>query len=197
MTEAKTKHNDAAAEGYAIYTCEGTTAEKLLARPDECEAGRPKPPLASLKRDRAQKDDGQYSQLIWRAGKCSGVCESRSYDSKDTTYKCELRVYANGPAPPTEVNREPAPRTGEGTDAAAPRRGPPFDGRPHRRRLVRADRWPRPPRQYPYDRPEFREPAWRDDRLIPPGLVPDGYSPRRLRQPPAPPEPPWCDCPPY
>jgi hypothetical protein len=197
MTEAKTNHTDAVAEGYTAYTCEGTTAEKLLARPDECEAGSPKPLLSSLNRQKKQFEYGLYSQLTWRAGRCSGSCEAQSYDSKDTTYKCELRVYNSGPAPPTGVNREPATRTGEGTEAAAPRQGPRPDSRPRSRRLVRADRWLPPPRQYPYDRPVFREPACCDDRLVPPGLVPDGYSARRLPQPPAPPDPPWCDCPPY
>jgi hypothetical protein len=194
VTDAKTSHNETAGTGYSSYKCEGTTAEKLSARPDECGGGQ-KPPLSSLVRKKQQFDDGLWSQLSWRAGKCSGSCEMRSYDSKDTHYQCEVKIYTNGAAPPTDVIREPAPREGgegPGTDTG-PDTGPdtaatPRPGRSHevrlrsRRRLERPERWPPPerwepppPRQYTYDRPILREPMVRDR---PPQPVPYRYDGR-------------------
>jgi hypothetical protein len=218
VTEARTNHTETTVEGYTAYKCEGETAEKLSARPDECPGGK-KPDLRNLIRTKQQFDDGLFSKLEWRIGKCSGSCEARSYDNKETHYQCELHVYANGPAPPTDVIREPAQKEGEGagTDTAtAPRPSHEVRLRSRGRRLVRPERWqpppperwqPPPPRQYTYDRPLLREPALRDDR--PPQSIPYRYDGRfdgagryyvwrvPLQGPPPQrplPPPPWCDC---
>jgi hypothetical protein len=128
VNEAKTNHNDAPAEGYASYKCEGTTAEKLLARPDECPGGT-KPSLRNLVRKSRQFDDGVWSSLSWTAGKCVGMCETRSYDSKEPTYLCEVRVYGDDARPAAESNGErPAP--GPGPGSLRPRPGGPRLGGP-------------------------------------------------------------------
>jgi hypothetical protein len=120
VNEAKTNHSDTAAAGYTSYKCEGTTAEKLAARPDEC-AGGPKPSLRNLTRKSQQMDDGLYTVLSWTAGKCSGSCKTRSYDTKDTNYLCELRIYGDDSRPPADNNRELAPGPGAaGPGAAGP-----------------------------------------------------------------------------
>jgi hypothetical protein len=127
VNEAKTNHNDTTAAGYTSYKCEGTTAEKLLARPDECPGGT-KPSLGSLVRKSRQFDDGLWSSMSWTAGKCIGSCETRSYDSKDTTYLCEVRVYDEG-RPAAESNRERlAPGPGAGPGFLRPRPGGPDAG---------------------------------------------------------------------
>jgi hypothetical protein len=124
VNEAKTNHNDTTAEGYTSYKCESTTAEKLSARPDEC-AGGPKPSLRSLTRKTRQLDDGVYMSLSWTAGKCAGSCETRSYDSKDTTYLCEVRVYGDEGRPAVESGSD---RLAPGPGAPGP--GPLRPGRP-------------------------------------------------------------------
>jgi hypothetical protein len=121
VNEAKTNHNDTTAEGYTSYKCESTTAEKLLARPDECPGGT-KPSLRSLVRKSRQFDDGFWSSLSWTAGKCVGSCETRSYDSKDTTFLCEVRVYDDSSRPAAESSRERLP-PGPGPGSLRPRPG--------------------------------------------------------------------------
>jgi hypothetical protein len=162
VNEAKTNHNDTTAEGYTSYKCEGTTAEKLLARPDECPGGT-KPSLRSLVRKSKQLDDGLYSSLSWTAGKCVGSCETRSYDTKDPTYLCEVRVYGDGGSSATEGNPERlAPGPSAGQDSLRPRPGGPDAGSPgpgrrqaaneaglRRRPSLAGPAWsPRPPRRY-------------------------------------------------
>lgn len=92
VDEAKQYHNDAMSESYASYRCEGKIAERLFARPDECPGG-VKPTLKSLVEKTKRLDDGVYRRLTWTAGKCSGLCEARVFDSKDATFLCELRIH--------------------------------------------------------------------------------------------------------
>jgi hypothetical protein len=162
VNEANTNQHAMPAEGYTSFKCEGTTAEKLLARPDECPGGT-KPSLRSLIRKSKQFDDGFWSSVSWTAGKCVGSCETRSYDSKDTTYLCEVRVYGDDSRPAAESNRErPAPggpgslrpRPGSpgpgGPDAGGPGPGGrQADARLRRRPPPPGPVWsPRPPRRY-------------------------------------------------
>lgn len=154
VNEAKANHNDTTADDYTSYKCEGTTAEKLSARPDEC-AGGGKPPLGRLIRKSNQLDDGFYSKLSWTAGKCGGSCEMRSYDSKDTTYLCEVRVYSDD-VRLAETGREQA-------QPAEPR--PAANDFKHRRRLPQpGPGWspPPPPRYSHYGRPSFVRRSWFD-----------------------------------
>jgi hypothetical protein len=126
VNEAKTNHAETAEAGYTVYKCEGMTAEKLAARPDEC-AGGAKPLLRSLSRKVQQFDDGLYAIMSWTAGKCTGSCKTRSYDSRDTNYLCEVRIYGDG-GPPTESNRQ---RMAPGPGAASQETpGPPAPGPP-------------------------------------------------------------------
>lgn len=178
VNEAKANHNDTAADGFTSYKCEGTTAEKLSARPDECTGGA-KPPLGRLIRKSNQLDDGFYSKLSWTAGKCGGSCEMRSYDSQDTTYLCEVLVYSDD-ARPAETGREQAPLAGPGPAANDLR---------HRRRLLpRGPAWsPPPPRRYShYGRPSFVRRPWLDQPL-PPDPREYEYDDYRERQR-------WCNC---
>lgn len=152
VSEAKANHTDTTADGYTSYKCEGTTAEKLSARPDECTGGA-KPPLGRLIRKTNQLDDGFSSKLSWTTQKCGGSCEMRSYDSKDTTYLCEVRVYSDD-GRPAETGREQAPPPGP---------GPSENDLRHRRRLSQQGPvWsPPPPRRYSrYRWPSFVRRPW-------------------------------------
>jgi hypothetical protein len=199
VNEAKTNHNDTTAEGYTSYKCEGTTAEKLLARPDECPGGA-KPSLRSLARKSRQFDDGLWSSLSWTAGKCVGSCETRSYDSKDPTYLCEVRVYDDG-RPAAESNREPLP-PGPGPGSLRPRPGGPDAGGPgpgsrqaanearlRRRPPPAGPAWSPPPRRYSdYNRysrygPSFSRRPWFEQPPPDPYPYYEGYRQR-----------PRCDC---
>lgn len=106
--DAKQNNKVTAATGYTLYKCEGSTAEKLSARPDECPAGNVRPPFASLNRNQTQLSDGLSATVKWTAGKCTGACELRSYDSKDATFTCEVRIYSDGTRPP-DANPDPPP----------------------------------------------------------------------------------------
>jgi hypothetical protein len=171
VSEARTNHTDTAAEGYASYKCEGTTAEKLTARPDECtDGGALKPALRSLVRKSRQLDDGLYTSLTWIAGRCTGACETRSYDSKDTTYLCEVRVYAGDgrpadtrPAATRPAETRPAEtRPAETRHAETSREPAPGPGpRSHRRRPSLSGPWsPPPPRRYSRYAPGFSGLPW-------------------------------------
>jgi hypothetical protein len=107
VNESKQNHTDRATEHYSSYKCESNTAKLLAERPDECEGGS-KPRLGSQVLQRRKLSDGLYQRLSWREGSCSGVCETRSYDSKDTTYLCEVRKRTGGSAQP-ETREEPPP----------------------------------------------------------------------------------------
>jgi hypothetical protein len=207
VNEAKTNHNDTTAEGYTSYKCEGTIAEKLSARPDECTGG-PKPSLRGITRKSKQLDDGLYSSLSWTAGKCTGSCETRSYDSKDTTYLCEVRVYQErgGPAPeagreqlapgpgaagpgrpglrpdPGEPGVEPGPRSRHAANERLRPRLPPPGWAPPPRRYSRHHGY----RRYSHYRPSFStRPSWFDGPPLP---VPE------YEQYPQPTQPPRCGC---
>jgi hypothetical protein len=107
VNESKQNHTDRAADNYSSYKCEGKTAAVLAARPDECEGGR-KPPLHSLVAQQRKLEDGLYRRLSWREDLCSGVCETRFYDSKDTTYLCEVRKKTGSSVQP-ETREVPPP----------------------------------------------------------------------------------------
>ncbi len=189
VNEAKTNHNDTAGDGFTSYKCEGATAEKLSARPDECTGGA-KPSLRSLARKSRQLDDGLYSSMSWTAGKCVGSCEMRSYDSQNTTYLCEVRVYSDvaKPAPPAsrpapESEREPLPPGPGGGEIGSPgpggrqaanafrlrRRPPPGLGwaPPPPRHYGRDDRYNRYDR-YSHYRPGFSRRPWFEPPPPPP-----------------------------
>jgi hypothetical protein len=136
------------ADGYISYRCENTTAEKLSARPEECPVGNVKPPLRSLVRTQTQVDDGLLMSLSWRAGRCSGSCEMRSFVSKGAAYNCEVRIYSDD-ATPAEAGRGPAPAAGDRQAANEPGR-PRWS--PRRYSRLAARRYP--DRPYPV-RPPF------------------------------------------
>jgi hypothetical protein len=78
-------------ENYLSFKCDGGTAERLAARPDQC-AGDARPPLRNVERSSRQLDDGLYLRIIWRTDVCAGMCEARLYiDARDTSYLCEVR----------------------------------------------------------------------------------------------------------
>jgi hypothetical protein len=212
VNEAKTNHNDTTAEGYTSYKCEGTTAEKLLARPDECESGT-KPSLHSLVRKSRQLDDGLWSSLSWTAGKCVGTCQTRSYDSRDTTYLCEIRVYSDEGRPAAEGSRErpgPAPGAGPGyqrprpggPDAGSPEAGSPGPDSPRAPNEARLKR--RPPPERPAWSPSPPRRYTHYDRYSHYSHYGPGFSGRPWFEPPPPPNPypyyegyrrqPGCDC---
>ena len=130
-------------EGYVSYRCESTTAEKLSARPDACPVGGMKPALRNLARRQQQLDDGLVTTVSWTAGRCAGSCVMRSFDFKDTSYACEVRIYSHdfvphdfGPrdAGPDESGpRESGPReVPRVADEPSPRHWPPHPYSPLR-----------------------------------------------------------------
>jgi len=96
VSEAKQKHTDSTMDTYTSYKCDGATARKLAARPDECAAGI-KPPLNRIERKSRQLEDGLYLRMTWRTELCAGMCETRFYnDSRDTVYLCEVHRHSDG-----------------------------------------------------------------------------------------------------
>jgi hypothetical protein len=179
VNDAKQTDSVATADGYISYRCENTTAEKLAARPDECPVGDVKPPLSSLVRRQTQLDDGLLTSLSWRAGRCSGSCEMRSFDSQEATYNCEVRIYSDDGGP-AETTRERPPAAGDRQAANQPRRPRWF---PRRYSRLAPPRYP--DRAYPIRPPLYSErPAYpgrprfysgRPDYLYPPDypVLPD------------------------
>jgi hypothetical protein len=173
VNDAKQTDSVTTADGYVSYRCENATAEKLSARPDECPAGNVKPPLRSLVRTQTQLDDGLLTSLSWRAGRCSGSCEMRSFDSREATYNCEVRIY-NGDESPAETPRNQPPAAGDRQATPQPRRLRSF---PPRYSRLAAGRYP--DRPHPV-RPPFY--ADRPDYPIRPSLY--GDRPDYPRRPP-------------
>lgn len=99
VTEATQHHTDRMVKDtYYYYECEGPTAEKLAARPDECGSDvRPSP--GEVKRWWDQLEDGLYLRVKWGTGRCAGLCQTRLYtDARKTTHRCELhRLMSRGP----------------------------------------------------------------------------------------------------
>jgi hypothetical protein len=96
VSEARQKHTDSTMDTYTSYKCDGATAQKLAARPDECAAG-VRPPLNRIERKSRQLEDGLYLRMTWSAEVCAGMCETRFYnDSRDTKYLCEVRRRSDG-----------------------------------------------------------------------------------------------------
>ncbi len=96
VSEARQKHADSTMDTYTSYKCDGATAQKLAARPDECAAGI-RPPLSRIERKSRQLEDGLYLRMTWQAEMCAGMCEARFYnDSRDTKYLCEVRRHNPG-----------------------------------------------------------------------------------------------------
>jgi hypothetical protein len=123
VSDAEQTDSVTTADGYISYRCESTTAEKLFARPDECPLGNVKPPLRGLVRTQRQLDDGLLTSLSWRAGKCSGSCEMRSFDSKETTYQCEVRIGSDdGRTGESDHDRPPAAGDRKAANEPRPRR---------------------------------------------------------------------------
>ena len=96
VSEARQKHADSTMDTYTSYKCDGATAQRLVARPDECAAGI-KPPLSRIERKSRQLEDGLYLRMTWQAEMCAGMCEARFYnDSRETKYLCEVRRHSAG-----------------------------------------------------------------------------------------------------
>jgi hypothetical protein len=96
ISEAKQKHADATMETYLSYKCDGSTAQRLAARPDQCAAD-VKPALRNIERRSRQLEDGLYLRMIWRTEVCAGMCETRFYnDARETSYLCEVRRHTAG-----------------------------------------------------------------------------------------------------
>jgi len=160
VNDAKQNNSVVMADGYTAYKCDATTAEKLTARPDECPDGA-KPLLRNLARKYRQLDDGLYTSLSWKAGRCLGSCETRSYDSKDTTYFCEVRIYADdgkpvetGPDAAPGISRRKAP-TDFGRRPWRPAWYPPEPDRPAPERRWTWHSSPRTYRPDYYGRPDY------------------------------------------
>jgi hypothetical protein len=91
VAEARQRHTDSAMENYLSFKCDGATAERLAARPDQC-AGDVRPSLRNVERRSRQLDDGLYLRIVWRTDVCAGMCETRFYtDARETNYLCEVR----------------------------------------------------------------------------------------------------------
>lgn len=96
VSEAKQNHTDTTMENYLSYKCDGPTAQRLAARPDQCAAD-VRPPLRSIERRSRQMEDGLYLRMIWRTEACAGMCETKYYnDARETSYLCEVRRHTGG-----------------------------------------------------------------------------------------------------
>ncbi len=96
VSEARQRHTDTTMENYLSYKCDGATAQRLAARPDQCAAD-VRPSLRNIERHSRQLDDGLYLRIIWRTEVCAGMCETRLYnDARDTSYLCEVRRHTDG-----------------------------------------------------------------------------------------------------
>ena len=92
VNEARQNHTERVTDTYYSYQCEGATAERLAARPDQCGDGA-KPSQSQLKSSLQQVEDGLYLRMKWRTGMCAGLCEARLYaDDREATHKCELHI---------------------------------------------------------------------------------------------------------
>lgn len=182
MTEA-TLAGSVTTDGYVSYHCAGTTAEKLAARPDECPVGRIRPALKSVVRQQQPFDDGLLTSVSWTAGRCWGKCAMRSFDYKETSYGCEVRVYTGHdpdppePAPPP-VSEEPSPQP---LHRPPPRSAPPAQeprsSRPHRDG-PRYSAWSPPPRAWgPPPQPRFWSDRFEGPRRPPYWWGPDWNGP--------------------
>src|SRR5262245_38708221 len=90
VSEARQRHTDSVTETYFSYKCDGATAQRLAARPDQCAAD-VRPSRNRIERTSRQMDDGLYLRMIWRTSVCAGMCETRFYnDARRTGYLCEV-----------------------------------------------------------------------------------------------------------
>jgi hypothetical protein len=95
VTQAKEKRGETTTEIYSSWKCDGATAQRLAARPDQCSAD-VKPSLRNVERRTRQLDDGFYTRVVWATDLCAGQCEMRSYnDARETSYLCEVRRHAD------------------------------------------------------------------------------------------------------
>jgi hypothetical protein len=91
VNESKQRHTDSTMPDYLSYKCDGATAQKLAARPDECSAD-VKPTLNDIEHKSRQLIDGLYLRMTWRTEVCAGMCETRFYDdARNPSYLCEVR----------------------------------------------------------------------------------------------------------
>jgi hypothetical protein len=91
IAESRQRHTDSTMPDYWSYKCDGATAQKLAARPDECSADT-LPRSDRIEHKSRQLRDGLYLRMIWRTGVCAGMCETRFYsDSRGPSYLCEVR----------------------------------------------------------------------------------------------------------
>jgi hypothetical protein len=108
ISEAKERHTDAVTDTYLSFKCDGATAQKLAARPDECAAD-VRPAASRIVHSWRPLDDGLYTRMIWSTKVCAGMCETRAYnDGRETTYLCEVRRHViHGVA---QTSSSPPPR---------------------------------------------------------------------------------------
>jgi hypothetical protein len=177
VAEARDRHTDSAMENYLSFKCDGPSAQRLAARPDQCAAD-VRPSLRNVERRERQLDDGLYLRIIWRTSVCAGMCETRLYnDSRDTNYLCEVRRHLEeralrnyGP-PPRNAGYDPRyadddPPSRPTYSGPAPRRYEP----PPRYYVSRprvTERWyyvePGRYREYRYDPNGYADDEHRDD----------------------------------
>jgi hypothetical protein len=165
VNESKQRRTDSIMPDYLSYRCDGATAQKLAARPDECSADA-RPTLNDIEHKSRQLIDGLYLRMTWRTEVCAGMCETRFYeDSRNPSYLCEVRRHIGD-----RVARNAAPlrRYTTGRRYA--------DGYPLRRRWVwRPRRTYEPPASYWRRMQETEEEARRMERRI--YDEPDRYPP--------------------
>jgi hypothetical protein len=165
VNESKLRHTDSTMPEYLSYKCDGATAQKLAARPDECSADTT-PAFDRIERKSRQLSDGLYLRMTWRTGMCAGMCETRLYDdSRTPSYLCEVRRHIGD----RDVRSDgQSPRYTPGRRYA--------NGYPPRRRWVwRSRRTYEPPAAYWRRMQETEEEARRMDRRI--YEEPDRYPP--------------------
>jgi hypothetical protein len=107
VSDAQQKHTDSTMDNYTSWKCDGATAQRLAARPDQCSADvRP----SRTERKSRQLEDGLYLRIIWRTQVCAGMCEIRFYnDSRDPSYLCEVRRHI-GDSRSVQYDDRPTPR---------------------------------------------------------------------------------------
>jgi hypothetical protein len=179
VNDARQKRTDSTMENYTSFKCDGVTAQKLAARPDECSAD-VRPSANRIERRSRQLGDGLYLRMIWRTQVCAGMCEIRFYnDSRDPSYLCEVRRHIGesrlGESRRPDDDDRPPPRYNRRyPDYPPPRRwvwreyDEPAPYRPRLREpeeeVRRVERWIRvePDRYRAYPR-EYRDDDDRDD----------------------------------
>lgn len=169
VAEAMQNHTHSVMENYLSFKCDGATAQRLAARPDQC-ADDVRPPRRNVEHRARQLDDGLYLRIIWRTNVCAGMCETKLYgDPRDTNYLCEVRRHFEARAP---RNDGPPPRSADYSRRYADDDPPPppvltYEPAPRRYEPPRYDVFrPRVTERYYVEPGRYREYRWYpgDDR---------------------------------